>query len=108
MRVVSKGITKLHGQLSQIIAEIQSQGQKLADSNIEFNKEFGEIVDGITNINNAVDEISQGSTSQAQETTSASHSVNDIGLAIESNIGRPILAPKMPISAPTEESASER
>lgn len=83
--LVSKGITKLHGQLSQIIAEIQSQGQKLADSNIEFNKEFGEIVDGINNINNAVDEISQGSTSQAQETTSASHSVNDIGLAIESN-----------------------
>lgn len=83
--LMSRSIDNLHMQLSAIISAIQRQGEQLAVSNQAFEKEFKDIIDGITNVNLAVEEIALGSTSQAQETTSAGEHVNNIGTAIESN-----------------------
>jgi methyl-accepting chemotaxis protein len=83
--LMSRAISNLHIQLRTIISAIQTQGSQLANSNTEFEVRFREIVEGITNVNTAVEEIALGSTSQAQETTSASDHVYNIGNAIESN-----------------------
>ena len=83
--LMSRAIGNLHHQLRVIISAIQSQGTQLANSNAQFEQRFQEIVDGITNINTAVEEIAIGSTSQARETTSASDHVVNIGNAIETN-----------------------
>jgi methyl-accepting chemotaxis protein len=82
---MSRAITNLHTELRKIIENIQTQGTKLAQSNQEFEKEFSDIVVSISNVNSAVEEIALGSTSQAQETSSAGMHVNNIGMAIESN-----------------------
>lgn len=83
--LMSRAIGNLYDELRKIIEVIKTQGSKLANSNVEFEREFSEIVDNITNVNSAVEQIAMGSTSQAQETTSAGEHVNYIGAAIESN-----------------------
>ena len=83
--LMSRAISNLYAELRKIIEAIQMQGSKLANSNLEFEREFTEIVDNITNVNAAVEQIAAGSTSQAQETSSAGKHVNYIGTAIESN-----------------------
>lgn len=83
--LMSRAISNLYVELRKIIEMIQIQGSKLANSNLEFEREFTEIVDNITNVNSAVEQIAMGSTSQARETTSAGEHVNYIGAAIESN-----------------------
>jgi methyl-accepting chemotaxis protein len=83
--LISRAIDNLHMELRKIIESIQTQGSQLAQSNVEFEREFSEIVDSITNVNSAVEEIAMGSTSQAHETSSAGQHVTHIGTAIESN-----------------------
>lgn len=83
--MMSRAIGNLYTELRRIIEAIQDQSVRLADSNNAFEREFAEIVDGINNVNTAVEEIALGSTSQANETASASEQVIDIGFAIESN-----------------------
>lgn len=83
--LMSRAISNLYVELRKIIEAIQIQGSKLANSNVEFEREFTEIVDNIIHVNTAVEQIAMGSTSQTQETTSAGNQVNYIGAAIESN-----------------------
>lgn len=83
--LISRAISNLYAELRKIIEVIQVQGGKLANSNVEFEREFSGIVENITNVNSAVEQIAMGSSSQAQETASAGQHVNYIGAAIESN-----------------------
>lgn len=83
--LIAKSIGNLHEELREIIRVIQSQGAKLAESNIQFAQGFSEIVQTVDNVNVAVEEIATGSTSQAQETSTASEHIVDIGNAIDSN-----------------------
>lgn len=83
--LISAAIDNLHNQLREIISIIQSQGERLAESNAQFSKGFAEIVETVDNVNTAVEEVAMGSTSQAQETNQASEHITDIGNAIESN-----------------------
>ncbi|MDY5102006.1 MAG: methyl-accepting chemotaxis protein [Agathobacter sp.] len=83
--LIGRAIHNLHGQLRDIIVSIRDQGEKLSQSNTQFVQGFSEIVQTVDNVNVAVEEIAMGSTSQAQETTSASENMVDMGNAIESN-----------------------
>lgn len=83
--LIAKAVGNLHGELREIIGVIQSQGAKLSESNMQFAQGFSEIVQTVDNVNIAVEEIATGSTSQAQETSTASEHIVDIGNAIESN-----------------------
>lgn len=83
--LISKAISNLHSQLKEIISIIQTQGEDLSASNIEFAEDFATIVDTVDNVNIAIEEIASGSTSQAQETTAANENIIDIGIAIEAN-----------------------
>lgn len=83
--IMSRAIGNLHTQLAAIIGTIQGQSMRLANSNTAFENEFSGIVEGIGNVNTAVEEIATGSTSQANETSSAGEQVSNIGVAIETN-----------------------
>jgi methyl-accepting chemotaxis protein len=83
--LISRAIDNLHSQLRSIIISIQRQGDQLVNSNASFEKEFTDIIEGITNVNVAVEEIAMGSTSQAHETNSAGEHVSNIGTAIQTN-----------------------
>ena len=83
--MMSRAVGHMHDELRGIVETIKDQGDQLASSNNQFELQFKDIVDGISNVNSAVEEIALGSTSQAQETTSASDHVLNIGNAIESN-----------------------
>ena len=83
--MVSRAISNLHHEITSIIYIIKDQGTQLANSNIEFKQQFDDIVENVTNVNVAVEEIATGSTSQANETSSAGDSIGNMGAAIESN-----------------------
>lgn len=83
--LITNSMNHLHSELREIMTVIQEQGEKLSESNIQFAHGFSEIVQTVDNVNVAVEEIASGSTSQAQETTTAGEHIADIGNAIESN-----------------------
>lgn len=83
--MIAKAVEHLHDELREIIRAIQSQGAKLSESNQQFAQGFSEIVQTVDDVNIAVEEIATGSTSQAQETSTASEHIVDIGNAIDSN-----------------------
>ncbi len=83
--LIAKAIGNLHSELREIIGVIQNQSAKLTESNTQFAQGFSEIVQTVDNVNVAVEEIATGSTSQAQETSTASEHIVDIGNAIDSN-----------------------
>lgn len=83
--LIAAAIANLHTELREIISVIQDQGAKLSESNMQFAKGFNDIVQTVDNVNVAVEEIATASTSQAQETSTASAHIVDIGNAIESN-----------------------
>ena len=83
--LIAKAIGNLHSELREIIGVIQNQSTKLTESNTQFAQGFSEIIQTVDNVNVAVEEIATGSTSQAQETSTASEHIVDIGNAIDSN-----------------------
>ena len=83
--LIAKSIRDLNVELREIVRVIQDQGNKLSESNVQFTQGFSKIVETVSNVNVAVEEIATGSTSQAQETTTAGEHIQNIGSAIESN-----------------------
>ena len=83
--LIARAVGNLHSELREIIGVIQNQSAKLTESNTQFAQGFSEIVQTVDNVNVAVEEIATGSTSQAQETSTASEHIIDIGNAIDSN-----------------------
>ena len=83
--LIARAVGNLHSELREIIGVIQNQSAKLTESNTQFAQGFSEIVQTVDNVNVAVEEIATGSTSQAQETSTASEHIVDIGNAIDSN-----------------------
>lgn len=83
---ISKAITQVHDELVTIVTDLKNQGEQLATSNHEFNEQFDSISETVDNVNIAVEEIAQGSTSQAQETSNAANQVVGIGTAIDANV----------------------
>ena len=82
---ISKAIEQLHIKLSTMIENLTQQSQKLHDDSNIFANEFVKITESVSEVNNAVEEIATGSTSQAQETTLASDKVLEMGSAMEKN-----------------------
>ena len=63
--LIAKSIRDLNIELREIVRVIQDQGNKLSESNVQFTQGFSEIVETVSNVNVAVEEIATGSTSQA-------------------------------------------
>ena len=84
--VICRAVSEMRHSLVDIVSDISSQSEKLAAANGEFHERFQEISENVSNVNIAVEEIAEGSTSQAQETTSAGEQVGNIGTVIETNV----------------------
>lgn len=83
--LISREIDNLHTRLLEVVRVINDQSKMLSNTNKEFVNKFGYIAENVENVNIAVEEIAQGSTSQAQETSSATNQVVDIGNAINAS-----------------------
>lgn len=83
--IMGNAVYELQRELKEIVAAIISQADKLNYSNVEFSTKFVNIAESVGNVNVAVEEIAMGSTSQAQETTSAGEQVSNMADVIEQN-----------------------
>ncbi len=83
--LISRAVASLNKQLRATVVSLREQSEELTGSNTEFNSRFEAIAQSVSDVNNAVEEIAQGSTSQASETTSAGDQVGAMGSVIEQN-----------------------
>lgn len=85
VEVMNRAVSQLHKELKEIVTAISDQAEKLNNSNDQFSTRFTNIATNVGNVNSAVEEIALGSTSQAQETTSASEQVANMAEVIDQN-----------------------
>lgn len=83
--VIAGAIDNLHKEMADVISKIQEQGRILDTSNKEFIEKFGDITSSVANVNMAVEEIAEGSTSQATEAQKAGEAVIIMADAIASS-----------------------
>lgn len=76
---IARAIQRLVESMRDIITNITTSSQALQ----EFSASFDRIAESINNVNIAVDEIANGSSSQAAETMSASQKVTQMGTALD-------------------------
>ncbi|MBP5305659.1 MAG: HAMP domain-containing protein [Lachnospiraceae bacterium] len=82
---IGNALSTLIFKLKDTLDVLKDQSIKLAESNKEFNNKFEDITRNVKEVNTAVEEIAQGSTAQAGETTSASEQVSNMGDVIANN-----------------------
>lgn len=85
IEIINNAVSELHRQLKEIVSVISKQAGQLNHSNQNFSEKFTHIADNVGSIDNAVEEIAQGSILQAQETSSASEQITDMAGVIEQN-----------------------
>lgn len=83
--MISSAISNLHNELTEAVQLIQKQSVQLNRNSHSLSRRLEKIVESVTNVNHAVGEIAQGSTSQAQETSDASERVFAMGEAVDNN-----------------------
>lgn len=80
---IARAIQSLVASMREIIVNITTSSQALQGFSEEFSASFDHIAESINNVNIAVDEIANGSSSQAAETMSASQKVTQMGNALD-------------------------
>ena len=86
IEIINSAVSDLHRQLKIIVSVIAKQTEQLNSSNLKFSKRFIHIADSVSSVDNAMEEIAQGSISQAQETSSASEQVTEMADVIVRNV----------------------
>ena len=84
--LISNAVGQLRSQLRDIVSNISDNAKSLNDSSDVFSSKFADISEGVSNVNIAVEEIAEDSTTQAQETVSAGHQIENIADSIEQNV----------------------
>lgn len=84
--IINSAVSDLHRQLKVIVSVITKQTEQLNSSNLKFSKRFTHIADSVSSVDNAMEEIAQGSISQAHETSSASEQVTEMADVIVRNV----------------------
>ena len=80
---IARAIQRLVESMRDIITNITTSSQALQGFSEEFSASIDRIAESINNVNIAVDEIANGSSSQAAETMSASQKVTQMGTALD-------------------------
>ena len=80
---IARAIQRLVESMRDIITNITTSSQALQGFSEKFSASFDRIAESINNVNIAVDEIANGSSSQAAETMSASPKVTQMGTALD-------------------------
>ena len=86
IEIINSAVSDLHRQLKVIVSVITKQTEQLNSSNLKFSKRFTHIADSVSSVDNAMEEIAQGSISQAHETSSASEQVTEMADVIVRNV----------------------
>lgn len=87
IEIINHAVSDLHRQLKEIVSVIVRKTDLLNGSNVKFTKRFAHIADSVSSVDTAIEEIAQGSISQAEETTTANTQVTDMSEVIERNVG---------------------
>ena len=87
IQIINNAVSDLHRQLKEIVSVIAGRAELLNNSNVKFTGKFTHIADSVSSVDTAIEEIAQGSVSQAQETTTANTQVADMSAVIEQNVG---------------------
>lgn len=80
---IARAIQRLVESMRDIITNITTSSQALQGFSEKFSASFDRIAESINNVNIAVDEIANGSSSQAAETMSANQKVTQMGTALD-------------------------
>ena len=80
---IARAIQRIVESMRDIITNITTSSQALQGFSEKFSASFDRIAESINNVNIAVDEIANGSSSQAAETMSASQKVTQMGTALD-------------------------
>lgn len=80
---IARAIQRLVESVRDIITNITTSSQAIQGFSEKFSASFDRIAESINNVNIAVDEIANGSSSQAAETMSASQKVTQMGTALD-------------------------
>lgn len=84
--IIAMAVNTLKAKISETIIVIKGQGNELDNASASLEKKFRDISENVSGINTAVEEIAQGSTSQAGETATASEKILSIGGVIDTNL----------------------
>lgn len=82
---IARGVVHVRDNLREIITQLKNSITDISESSESFSNIFNEINRNVGDVSTAVEGIAEGSTSQAQETSTASEKVAGIGKAIEIN-----------------------
>lgn len=82
---ISRSLDLVKESLHEVIGGLQESSAELGKENKIFLERFHMISENIGNINIAVEEIAKGSTDQAGQTSKASGSIANIGVALDQN-----------------------
>ena len=82
---ISRSLDLVKESLHEVIGGLQESSAELGKENKIFLERFHMISENIGNINIAVEEIAKGSTDQAWQTSKASGSIANIGVALDQN-----------------------
>ena len=85
---MSRAISVLRGKLTQVLANLQEQSEMLFDASDSLNTNAAETANTVEQVEKAVNEISQGATSQAEETQKATENVILMGNMVEETSGK--------------------
>ena len=80
---IARAMQALSEKLSGTIHTMQDSSGNLNAFSADFKKEFSNIKDAINNVNIAVEEIANGATSQASETSGVSQQMNTMGQSLD-------------------------
>lgn len=80
---IVEAVNTLQDSLRGIISQVHANTEQLTQENTHFINKFTDISSNIDNINFAVEEIAQGATNQANETTKIAEQISEIGNVIE-------------------------
>lgn len=80
---MARSLDNVRQSLASMLGSVVHTGEALNESSEKFSEKFGHISESIQNTNQAIDDLAQGATSQANETEIVNDKIKELGSVIE-------------------------
>lgn len=80
---MARSLDNVRQSLANMLGSVIQTGESLNNSSESFSQKFGYISDSIRNTNQAIDDLAQGATNQANETETVNEKIVELGNVIE-------------------------
>lgn len=80
---MARSLDNVRQSLANMLGSVIHTGESLNQSSEKFSEKFGYILDSIRNTNQAIDDLAQGATNQANETETVNEKIVELGGVIE-------------------------